>query len=95
MNNEKAIVAFERYNIRRLYDEKAETWYFSVVDVVGALTDSANPRDYWFKMKIRVETEDGFELSTTEANLYGRKEIRDRLCDSRNADRSRRFQGFL
>jgi DNA-damage-inducible protein D len=35
-----------------------------VVDVVAALTGSANPRDYWFKMKTRVKTEDGFELST-------------------------------
>ncbi len=39
-------------------------WYFSVIDVVAALTDSVNPRDYWFKMKIRVKTEDGLELST-------------------------------
>lgn len=59
-----ALVAFETYGIRRLYDEAAEIWYFSVVDVVGALTDSANPRDYWFKMKSRVKTEGGFELST-------------------------------
>jgi len=39
-------------------------WWFSVVDVVGALTDSANPRDYWFKMKIREKDEAGIELST-------------------------------
>jgi DNA-damage-inducible protein D len=39
-------------------------WWFSVIDVVEALTDSANPRDYWFKMKIRVKEEDGFEPST-------------------------------
>jgi len=39
-------------------------WWFSVVDVVGALTDSINPRDYWFKMKIRVRTEEEIELST-------------------------------
>lgn len=37
---------------------------FSIIDVVGALTDSINPREHWFKMKIRVKTEDGFELST-------------------------------
>ncbi|RPI74460.1 MAG: hypothetical protein EHM45_18945, partial [Desulfobacteraceae bacterium] len=48
----------------RHYDEKTETWYFSVIDVVGALTDSVNARDYWFKMKIRVKSEDGLELST-------------------------------
>ena len=39
-------------------------WWFSVVDVVEALTESVNPNDYWFKMKIRVESEDGIELST-------------------------------
>jgi DNA-damage-inducible protein D len=39
-------------------------WWFSVVDVIEALTDSINPRDYWYKMKVRVNSEDGFELST-------------------------------
>jgi len=62
--NEKSLAVFENYKIRRHYDDETETWYFSVVDVVGALTDSVNPRDYWFKMKIRVKTEDGLELST-------------------------------
>lgn len=61
---EKSLVAFEDHKIRRVYDEKSETWFFSVVDVVAALTDSVNSRDYWFKMKTRVKTEDGFELST-------------------------------
>ena len=63
-NNEQTPVAFEKHAIRRFYDEKNEMWYFSVVDVVAALTDSVNPRDYWFKMKIRVKTEAGLELST-------------------------------
>jgi len=64
MENERSLVTFEKYEIRRLYDEQKEMWYFSVVDIVSALTESVNPRDYWFKMKIRVKTEDGFELST-------------------------------
>ncbi len=64
MNKEEALVVFENYKIRRSYDAKNETWYFSVVDIVAALTDSVNPRDYWFKMKVRVKTEDGLELST-------------------------------
>ena len=63
MTNSLAI--FEGYKIRRHFDEKTEIWYFSVVDIVAALTDSVNPRDYWFKMKIRVKSEDGIELSTT------------------------------
>ena len=33
-----------------------DEWYFSVVDVVEVLTESTNPRDYWFKMKLRVKT---------------------------------------
>jgi len=66
MDNSKsenqAIVVFESRKIRR--DWRQDEWWFSVVDVVGVLTDSTNPRDYWYKMKIRVKDEDGFELST-------------------------------
>lgn len=62
LNNQIAI--FKGQKIRRVWDEEKEQWFFSVVDVVEALTDSINPRDYWFKMKIRVKTEEGAELST-------------------------------
>ncbi len=61
---EKNIVKFGGYEIRRFFDEETETWYFSVVDVIEALTDSVNARDYWYKMKTRVKSEDGVELST-------------------------------
>jgi DNA-damage-inducible protein D len=61
---ENTLAVFENYKIRRHFDEQTEIWYFSVVDVIGALTNSVNPRDYWFKMKIRVKSEDGLELST-------------------------------
>jgi len=64
MTQETAIKLFEEKRIRTHFDEKSEEWYFSVIDVVEALTDSANPRDYWFKMKQRVKLEDGIELST-------------------------------
>lgn len=39
-------------------------WFFSIVDVVSALTESPNPRDYWFKMKIRMTEEEAIQLST-------------------------------
>jgi DNA-damage-inducible protein D len=55
---------FENHPIRRVYDEDTETWWFSVIDIVQALTESSNARDYWFKMKQRVQLEDGAELST-------------------------------
>lgn len=64
MTTETAIKIFESKKIRTHWDENEEQWYFSIVDVVEVLTDSLNPRDYWFKMKIRVKTDDGFELST-------------------------------
>ncbi len=56
------IALFKGKKIRKtLY--KSE-WWFSVIDIVEALTGSLNPRDYWSKMKIRIEEEDGFQLST-------------------------------
>ncbi len=55
---------FDGKEIRRVYDEASETWWFSVIDVVLALTESENPRDYWLKMKRRVKSTDGLELST-------------------------------
>lgn len=64
MTKENAIKIFEQKQVRTHWDEEEEKWYFSVVDVVAILTDSSNPRDYWFKMKIRVKMEDGLELST-------------------------------
>ncbi len=54
----------ENKQVRSHWDEKEQQWYFSVIDVVEVLTDSSNPRDYWFKMKTRIEMEDGLQLST-------------------------------
>jgi len=53
MENNKSLAIFENFKIRRYYDEKTETWYFSVVDIVQALTDSANPTDYLKKLRKR------------------------------------------
>jgi hypothetical protein len=64
MTQETAIKLFEDKKVRTHWDEQTEEWYFSIVDIVEILTDSANPRDYWFKMKQRVKSEDGIELST-------------------------------
>lgn len=55
---------FESKKIRSHWDSKEEKWYFSVIDVVAILTDSINPRDYWFKMKLRLKDEGSAELST-------------------------------
>ena len=63
-SNNQQIKLFNDKRIRSVWDDSEQQWYFSVIDVVAALTDSVNPRDYWFKMKIRVHSEDGIELST-------------------------------
>ena len=55
---------FEGNKIRPVWDNEKEEWYFSVVDVVGALTGSPNPRDYWYRVKKRMSEEEKSELST-------------------------------
>ena len=61
MKNTK-IALFKGKKIRKvIYNDE---WWFSVIDVVEALTDSINSRDYWYKMKIRVSDESNFQLST-------------------------------
>ena len=64
MTEEQTLIAFENTPIRRDFDEATETWYFSIVDVIAVLSESVNPHDYWFRMKVRVKSDDGLELST-------------------------------
>ncbi|HTP64038.1 MAG TPA: Bro-N domain-containing protein [Geobacteraceae bacterium] len=58
-----AIKLFESKKIRSVWDALEEKWYFSIVDVVGALTGSPDPKDYWYRIKKR-EKVSGLELST-------------------------------
>ena len=55
---------FEGSQIRSVWDNQREEWYFSVVDVIGSLTESNNPRDYWYRVKKRMSEEERSELST-------------------------------
>ena len=56
------IALFKGKKIRRVIHQNE--WWFSVIDVIGALTDSIQPSKYWTAMKARVNSEDGFQLST-------------------------------
>ena len=56
------IAVFRGRKVRRTIHKNE--WWFSVVDVVEALTDSVKPRVYWNAMKTRVKSQDGIELST-------------------------------
>jgi hypothetical protein len=60
VNNEKALAVFENFKIRRVYDEKLETWFFSVVDIIAALSqqpDYQAARNYWKVLKNRLKKE--------------------------------------
>src|SRR3989339_1160900 len=62
MIDEKKLVVFQDKKIRRILHNNE--WYFSVVDVVGALTDSIDAKDYWYRLKKRELEGSGIELST-------------------------------
>ena len=62
------IQIFEDKRIRTAWNEETEEWYFSVVDVIGVLTDSPNPRKYWSVLKTRLKKE-GNESATNCSQL--------------------------
>lgn len=59
---------FEGKEIRSIWDGEKGDYYFSVVDVIGALTDSSNPRKYWSVLKTRLKKE-GSEVTTNCSQL--------------------------
>ena len=62
MDKEKALVVFQDKKIRRIWHN--DEWYFSVVDIIVALTDSTDAKDYWYRLKKREQEEGLDELST-------------------------------
>lgn len=69
MSENEQLQLFEDQTIRTAWDENAEEWYFSIVDVITVLTDSKNPTAYWRKLKQRLKAE-GNESVT---NCHGLK----------------------
>ena len=69
MQENGKLQTFENQPIRTAWDEEQEEWYFSVVDVVGALTESADPTAYWRKLKQRLKAEG----NETVTNCHGLK----------------------
>ena len=69
MSEEKTqIRLFEEQKVRTIWNAEEEEWYFSVVDVVAVLTNSANPRKYWSVLKTRLKSE-GSQLTTNCSQL--------------------------
>ncbi len=63
----KAIAIFEDHPVRRAWDGKAEKWLFSVVDIVGILSESNNPQVYWRVLKKRL-IDEGSNETVTKCN---------------------------
>ena len=57
MKKSDSIVLFNQKQVRRFYDEKKETWYFSIIDVIEVLTDASIPRRYWSDLKSKLKNE--------------------------------------
>jgi len=82
MNDENTLVVFQDKKIRR--EKRNGEWFFSVIDVIGALTDSANPRNYWNMLKAR-ELEHGIELYTLCVQLKLKSaDAKERFTDCAN-----------
>ena len=66
MNNKLETISnlFEGKEIRSHWNRYEEECYFSVVDVINALTDSKNPNDYWYRLKTRMSDEEKSKVST-------------------------------
>ncbi len=86
MQENDKLQIFEDQPIRTAWDEEREEWYFSVVDVVGALTESADPTAFWRKLKQRLKAEG----NETVTNCYGLKmkaaDGKRRLTDVANTE---------
>ena len=68
MTKENTIRLFQDQRVRVLWNEEQEKWYFSIVDIIGILTESPNPRKYWSVLKTRLKKE-GSELTTNCSQL--------------------------
>jgi len=65
----EAIKLFEQKEVRSVWNEESEKWFFSIVDVIGVLTESVDASAYWRKLKQRLK-EEGNETVT---NCHGLK----------------------
>ena len=62
VNDNSSIQLFEDQKIRTAWDAEKEEWYFSIIDVISVLTDTANPRRYWSDLKRKLKIEGAVEV---------------------------------
>ena len=82
----KSIQLFENQKIRVAWDAEQEEWYFSIVDVVGVLTDSSDPTAYWRKLKQRLKAEGNESVTNCHALKMQAADGKNRLTDVANTE---------
>ena len=86
MNNKLETITnlFEGKEIRSIWDAEKEEYFFSVVDVISALTDSTDSSDYWYRLRVRMSKEEKSEISTKcrQLKMKSRKDGKMYLTDT-------------
>ncbi|MEI6279008.1 MAG: hypothetical protein WCQ16_06455, partial [Verrucomicrobiae bacterium] len=85
----KDLAIFEGHEIRRIYDEKTETWFFSVVDIIQVLTqqpDFQTARKYWNKLKERLAKEGNQSVTICHRLKLEAADGKSYLTDVANAE---------
>ena len=77
---------FEERKIRTAWNEDTEEWYFSVVDVVGALTESVDAHAYWRKLKQRLKAEGNESVTNCHALKMEAADGKRRMTDVANTE---------
>ena len=86
MSSTESLQLFEDQPIRTAWDEKAEEWYFSIVDVVGVLTESKDSSAYWRKLKQRLKEEGNETVTNCHALKLKAVDGKRRLTDVANPE---------
>ena len=81
MTQLQSIQLFEERNVRTVWDDEQEKWYFSIVDVVAVLTDSKDATAYWRKLKQRLKEEGNETVTTCHAFKMRAADGKMRLTD--------------
>ena len=90
MSKQEIVKIFGDRKIRSVWDDEAEKWYFSVVDVVAVLTESENPRNYWKVLKNRLKKEGN--QSVTNCNQLKLKAADGKFYKTDVADQEQLFR---
>ena len=86
MTQKQALQIFEEKRVRTVWDDAAEKWYFSIVDVVAVLTDSPNPRNYWKVLKHRLLKEGNQTVTNCNRLKMQAEDGRMRLTDAADTE---------